>query len=68
MSPDEIKSKAKEIKHTPIGRVLFEYLKLRKAEATTQMEASRDTTDVFRAQGRAQELNELIKLFDPENK
>jgi len=66
MTPDDLKAKAKELKHTTSGRVLFEYLHVVLADVTTQMVAAREPVDMFRLQGRAQQLDDLIKLVTPE--
>ena len=68
MKPEEVISKAHELKHTAHGRVLFEYLNIEKAKIVTQMTSAREPVDLFRLQGRAQQLDELIKMLNSENK
>lgn len=67
MKPDELKRKAQELKHTTVGRVLFEYIQYKKGEVVAQITLAREPVDLFRLQGRAQELDDLLKLLNPEN-
>jgi hypothetical protein len=69
MTDDEIERKAAEIKNTVFGRVLSEFLQIRKRKAMNAMIAAKDSNTLRQLQGRAQEDDELIKMFTiPENK
>lgn len=68
MDAAQIIAKAQELKHTAHGRVLFELMNIEKAKIVAQMTTAREPVDIFRLQGRAQQLDELIKLLNPENR
>lgn len=61
-----VSEKAAEIKHTGIARVLTAFLEERLEERTKQLITIKDSESLRQLQGRAQELNELIKYFTSE--
>lgn len=68
MDDSEIERRAAEIKNTVVGRVLFEFLQIRKRKTVQAMITTKDGDTLRQLQGRAQEDDELLKLFNPESK
>ncbi len=59
---DDIEAKAAEIKHTATARVLVAFLQFKQDKIKSQLVIAKN--DMFiNLQGRAQELDDLIKLF-----
>jgi hypothetical protein len=62
----DAKTKAAEIKNTGLARILVAYLVEKLQDTTNALIITKDNDSLRQLQGRAQELNDLIKFFTGE--